>query len=517
MLRGRSRTFLFLFRLTDMVLVLLAWAGGYAIRLLGGWWGWSRFEAPPLADLALPVVITAVLTPGVFTWQRAYVPRRTQSLPRELGLVARCAGMVWLAMVVLATLVAGGMPSRLLLVGMLFCWVVLLAAERVAVRGLLQVARRRGYNQRYAAIVGTGQLAQRLYWTLCRQRWMGIQVSYFVAPSPGPSSLNGMPVHELDGGLKALLDEHPVDMVFLALSAKDLALTGGLVDEASRTPAQVAIVPELPSVRILRHTVIEMDDLQVLVLADSAMFGWPGLVKRAIDLAGAAAGLVLLSPVMVAVALLVKLTSPGSVLYRQQRCSTDCQPFTLLKFRTMRADAEAATGPVWSSRCDGRVTRIGRFLRRCNLDELPQLWNVLAGDMSLVGPRPERPEWIARFTESVPRYMLRSHVKAGLTGWAQVHGFRGNTLLRKRIQYDLHYISHWSLGLDAWIILWTLIQCLVPSFLRRAREDETPQAPPQVSPANPTVADEPGARSLALGSGAKASGGGTSSVPKAHV
>lgn len=468
MLRSRSQLFLWLFRLADVVLVLLAWIGGYGIRLLGDRLGWSHFPIPSFKDFLFLVVLTAVLTPTVFTWQGAYVARRTQPLTRELALALRCAGIVWLAMFLFSTLVARLLLSRLLLVGMFLSWVALLTVERLAVRGLLRWARRRGYNQRYATIVGTGQVAQQLFWSLRNEPWMGIQVAYFATFSPQRSTLCGIPVCDLAGGLAALLDRQPVDMVFLALPAREASLTRELLGQAHRTTVQVAIVPELPSPGLLRHSLIELDDLQILVLTGSPMFGWRGIAKRAIDVVGAGLGLVLLSPVMLGAALLVKLTSGGPVIYRQQRCSIGCQSFMLYKFRSMRADAEGDTGPVWSSKDDPRVTPVGRFLRRCNLDELPQLWNVLAGDMSLVGPRPERPGLIAEFRDVVPRYMLRSHVKAGLTGWAQVHGYRGDTRLRKRIQYDLHYISHWSLALDAWIILWTAVQCVIPFFLRRA-------------------------------------------------
>ncbi len=158
---------------------------------------------------------------------------------------------------------------------------------------------------------------------------------------------------------------------------------------------------------------------------------------------------------MMLIAAGVKLSSRGPVFYRQVRISTAGKPFDIIKFRTMRTDAEAESGPVWAARFDSRVTPLGRFLRRTSLDELPQLFNVLMGDMSLVGPRPERPELIDGFRHVVPRYMLRHHVKAGITGWAQINGLRGQTSLRKRIQYDLYYIKNWSLWLDLKILLLT--------------------------------------------------------------
>jgi len=161
------------------------------------------------------------------------------------------------------------------------------------------------------------------------------------------------------------------------------------------------------------------------------------------------------------VALLVKLTSPGPVFYRQPRCGLNGQTFHMLKFRSMRVDAEKQTGAVWAQKHDDRRTRLGTVLRKLSLDELPQLWNVLRGEMSLVGPRPERPEFIQQFSKTIPNYMARHCVKAGITGWAQVHGWRGNTSLRKRLQYDLYYITHWNPWLDLRILWMTLFHGIV--------------------------------------------------------
>jgi len=190
------------------------------------------------------------------------------------------------------------------------------------------------------------------------------------------------------------------------------------------------------------------------------LHGWSQIVKRAFDLALAAAVLVLLFPVMLGIALAVKLTSPGPILYRQDRMGLDGQRFQMLKFRTMRVNAESGTGPVWASADDTRRTPIGAFLRRFSLDELPQFVNVLRGEMSAVGPRPERPVFVERFRQTVPGYMLRHKVKSGITGWAQVHGLRGNTSLEERIQHDIEYIERWSLWLDLKIIVLTVVRVL---------------------------------------------------------
>jgi len=185
-------------------------------------------------------------------------------------------------------------------------------------------------------------------------------------------------------------------------------------------------------------------------------FGLNIVVKRAMDIALSLAAMILLSPVLFVLGLVVKLTSPGPMFYKQERCGLNGRPFQMLKFRSMRVDAENHTGAVWAQKDDPRRTFLGSFMRRASLDELPQLWNVLKGDMSLVGPRPERPVFISKFSKTIPNYMVRHCVKSGITGWAQVHGWRGNTSLRKRIQYDLYYITHWTPWLDI-RILWMTI------------------------------------------------------------
>src|SRR5262249_48491751 len=184
--------------------------------------------------------------------------------------------------------------------------------------------------------------------------------------------------------------------------------------------------------------------------------------KRAMDIVLSLVGLVLLSPVFLAVAIAVKLTSKGPVFFQQPRCGLNGRTFKMFKFRSMRVNAESQTGAVWAKKDDPRRTPIGKFLRETSLDELPQLINVLLGDMSLVGPRPERPEFISKFTQSIPSYMARHRVKAGITGWAQVNGWRGNTSLRKRIEYDLYYITHWTPWLDFRILFLTIFRGLVP-------------------------------------------------------
>jgi len=246
-----------------------------------------------------------------------------------------------------------------------------------------------------------------------------------------------------------------VDSVFIALPGNQAQRIEEIIEALSLSMADVRVVPDLDPAFAMRPNVTQLDGVPILGLRQTPLYGWNALAKRGFDLVvGSVCLLVALVP-MAVIAVLVKLSSPGAVLYRQRRMGLDGCEFRMLKFRTMRADAEA-NGPIWSQKSDPRRTRIGTFLRRTSLDELPNLFNVLSGQMSLVGPRPERPEFIATFKHEIPNYMLRHKMKAGMTGYAQMRGWRGETSLHKRIQHDMYYIRNWSLGLDLRILAQTI-------------------------------------------------------------
>jgi Undecaprenyl-phosphate glucose phosphotransferase len=250
------------------------------------------------------------------------------------------------------------------------------------------------------------------------------------------------------------------ETVFLALPLEAHRRTLEIVAATARAGGEVRVVPDLLQHITFRAGLEDWDGLPVVHLTETPVSGWSGLVKRALDVMLSAAGLVVLLPLLPVIALIIRMTDGGSVLYAQERMGLDGRPFRMWKFRTMRVNAEEETGAVWATADDPRRTPIGRFLRRWSFDELPQLYNVLRGDMSLVGPRPERPEFVAEFKERFPQYMLRHRVRSGMTGWAQVHGWRGNTSLAKRIEYDLFYIENWTIALDVRILWMTLVKDL---------------------------------------------------------
>ena len=218
------------------------------------------------------------------------------------------------------------------------------------------------------------------------------------------------------------------------------------------------LVPDLARAFTLNAAVEDFDGMPVVLVTETPDQGWNAVVKRAFDLVLSAFGLIVLSPVMLLVAVWVRLDAAGPALYVQERVGVNGRRFRMYKLRTMRVDAEAGGKPGWTTPDDPRRTRCGAFLRRTSLDELPQLWNVFLGQMSLVGPRPERPVYVEQFRASIPRYMLRHHVKAGITGWAQVNGLRGDTPLEQRIVFDLYYIDHWSLAFDLRILMLTVLR-----------------------------------------------------------
>ena len=247
-----------------------------------------------------------------------------------------------------------------------------------------------------------------------------------------------------------------VDQVFAALPLAQAAKLRDIQEWLGDEPVALHFVPDLAELATLRGNIEEFDGLHLISLQSSPLDGWNALMKRTLDLALSIIALIIFLPLMAVIAVVIKCLSPGPVLYRQERMGLDRRQFELIKFRTMVDNAEQTTGPVWAAENDPRITRLGGWLRWTNLDELPQLFNVLRGEMSLVGPRPERPPLIDEFRKSIPKYMLRHKVKAGMTGWAQIHGWRGNTSLATRIEYDLDYIENWSLWRDIKILALTL-------------------------------------------------------------
>ena len=272
--------------------------------------------------------------------------------------------------------------------------------------------------------------------------------------------LEGLSVLEAPLDWTSFLVEHPVQTVYLAIPQRAYAYFEEKIAKIADQVPDIKLIPDILKYTRFSAAIEIADGVPVIAIHQSPLCGMGSLIKRSMDIIGSALGILLLSPVMLLVAIFIPLSSRGPILYRQERMGLDGKKFACLKFRSMPVDAEQKTGAVWASKSDGRATWLGHILRRTSLDELPQLFNVFKGDMSLVGPRPERPVFVNRFRSEVPGYMLRHKVKSGITGWAQVSGWRGDTSIEKRIEYDLFYIQNWSLWFDIKILLLTIEEVL---------------------------------------------------------
>jgi Undecaprenyl-phosphate glucose phosphotransferase len=294
---------------------------------------------------------------------------------------------------------------------------------------------------------------------------LGYEVVGFVTrngTSAPPVSVLGVPVLGRADDLGRLIDEHAINEVIIALPEASHQEILSVIARCDRSSISIKVFPDVFQFIAGQVGIDDLGGLPLLSVRDVAMRGWKLTLKRAMDVVGSVVGLIFLSPFLLLTALLIKLESPGPVFYAQERMGLDAKPFMMVKFRSMRQDAER-DGPGWTTANDPRRTRLGALMRKLNIDELPQLINVLVGEMSLVGPRPERPVYVEQFKKSIPRYMARHREKAGMTGWAQVNGLRGDTSVTERTKYDLWYIENWSLLLDIKILIRTVVQVLIGS------------------------------------------------------
>lgn len=332
-------------------------------------------------------------------------------------------------------------------------------ASRDLIRRFLRRRYAAGIGLRRVLIAGTQDLARHVADRFLQHAEFGYQVVGFLDDAAGGDRIGyrGLPLLGTLGDAAEVIGRERIDQLYVALPVEQHVRTLNLIEVANRECIDVKVIPDFLQFVTLRARLEELDGIPLINVNDVPLRGFNSVVKRVMDVAVSAAALVALALPMAAIAAAIRLTSSGPALYWQERMGLDGRPFMLLKFRSMYENAEENTGPIWARDNDPRGTPLGRFLRRSGLDELPQFWNVLRGDMSVVGPRPERPFFVDQFKARVPQYMLRHKVKAGITGWAQVNGWRGNTSIEKRIEYDLHYIENWSITLDLKIMLLTVV------------------------------------------------------------
>ena len=452
LLKDNAQYFEWAMRLLDPLLVAAAGAIAYLIYL----------DDPALLErYTLAIIGMSFACAALFPFVGLYTSQRGVTLFEEVRSLINAwllLATAWFAFLFLSK--SGSDFSRVWSIYWMVAGFLAHVVARGGIRLTLRMLRSRGYNVRRIAIVGAGDLGQEIARRIRRMPWSGFQVRAFYDDDPvlATMAIEGTPVRGSGDQLLRDLEDGSVDQIWIALPLRAEARIRELLESMRLYPVQVRFVPDIFNFTLLHHSMTEIAGLPVINLTDSPLEGANRVLKKLEDVFISFVVLVLASPLLALIALGVKLSSPGPVFYRQERVTWNGERFTILKFRTMPVDAERTTGPVWSSRDERRATPFGAFLRRTSLDELPQFFNTLRGEMSIVGPRPERPEFVEQFRRDIPGYMQKHLVKAGITGWAQINDFRGDSDLRGRIECDLYYIENWSLWFDLRIMALTLVQ-----------------------------------------------------------
>ena len=473
MVRRHNRLLVALYVVSDAILAMWAFVLAYGIRFESGLIPVYR-GYPPLEQYLSLLPFVAVLTPFAFWLQGVYRLRRGRSRVDDFFAVL-IGSILAVVFSVLSTLYVGAyyasdtsraqgafQVSQIVWGLFLALSVMFTYASREAVRELLERRWRAGIGLKRILIAGAGDLGRMVADRILQHRELGYQVVGFIDDRAGGDHIGyrGLPLLGTLSEVVEIAQRERVDHLYVTLPLEEHAKLLDLMEVTSREFIDVKVVPDILQFIALRARLEDLDGLPVININEIPLQGFNAWVKRGLDVVLSSAAMVLLAIPLAIIAAFVKWTSPGPVFYKQERMGLDGKAFTVFKFRSMHQDAEDDTGPVWAGDDDPRATTVGRWLRKLDLDELPQFWNVLKGDMSIVGPRPERPFFVEQFKHRIPQYMLRHKVKAGITGWAQVNGWRGNTSLEKRIEYDLYYIENWSVALDLKIMWLTLVKGL---------------------------------------------------------
>lgn len=373
-----------------------------------------------------------------------YMPRRVKSYRKELMDIIRANGIGFMIFILVLYFIKQEHFSRQMLCIFFFINISLEFASRYLIRTILWKMRKQGLNQKHILMIGESQMAEQYMDRLRENPKWGYQVFAHLKD---------------EEKLERILEGNELDEVVIALRAEDYGKLERIVDVCEKAGVHTKMIPDFGNVISTRPYIEDVQGIPVIHVRRVPLNIMRNRVaKRAVDLIGATVAIILFSPVMLLTVLVVALTEEGSVIYRQERVGLHNQVFYMYKFRSMIMQDEEKEKAEWSTRNDPRITPVGKLIRRTSIDELPQLFNVLKGEMSLVGPRPERPQFVQKFRDEIPRYMVKHQVRPGMTGWAQINGYRGNTSIEKRIEYDLYYIENWTMVFDMKILILTIFK-----------------------------------------------------------
>ena len=457
MLKKHGQLFLTIIIIFDSIVIIFSWVAAFYIHFQTSLGPSPRYAIPEINTYLFALIPVWIVFIFSIRLCGLYQPLRGKPFTAEIYKIIK---VTFLSVIILSAstfFYREGSFSRFVAAYFFVLVTFLMMFSHFLVRVILAEFRKRGFNLRHILIVGSGDLGQSLAEKINQHPEFGLKIVGFLSSHPEKIGIeiNGIKVIGLYNEIPKIIQRFGVDQLYIALPLHAQDRLEKVLNSLNEETVDVKVVPDLLRFMNLQAGVEELDGIPIINMAESPLYGWNILLKRMSDLVFSITLIVTLSPLFLLLAIIIRLESVGPIIFRQERVGLDGKPFEMLIFRSMKIDAEQITGPVWANKADIRRTRLGSFLRKTSIDELPQLFNVLIGDMSLVGPRPERPVFVKEFKRSIPKYMLRLKMKAGLTGWAQVNGWRGNTSLDKRIEYDLYYIKNWSLLFDFKIILMT--------------------------------------------------------------
>ena len=459
MIRENQNLFNLMLFIIDMAVIIsslaLAWFIRFQTTILGVGYSVSDFT-----HYMLPLLIIIPIYILLYSFFGLYQPKRTKSIQSETIQILKVNIIGFLILLSILFIIDIQNYSRFVLLMFIILNTVFSIGERYILRKLLRLMRSRGFNIKYIVIIGAGELGVQVAQKINEIEYMGYYIIGFLDDNIeneheiGDSQIIGK-INEL----QSIISKTQVDRVIITISPRHYKVLDNIIDTCEKCGVKADIVPDYYRYFPARPYMDMIDDIPVIDIRYVPLdVSLKKIIKRLLDLVFAILAIIILSPLLFLIALAVKISSPGSVIFKQERLGLNRKKFDMYKFRSMKEQDEESKKVIWTVEEDPRRTSIGSFLRKTSLDELPQLFNILKGDMSLIGPRPEQPYFVDKFREEIPKYMIKHHVRPGMTGLAQINGFRGNTSIKKRIEHDIYYVENWTLLMDIKIFIKSLFK-----------------------------------------------------------
>ena len=464
MIRENQRFFNAFLVITDMTIItfslIFAWYLRFETDLLGFGYSIWKLKYYSILILILPIYIFLYYSFGL------YNPKRTENFDLELKQILKVNVIGLLAVITLLYLINIQNYSRYLLALFALFSTVFSISERFVLRELLRFMRSKGRNVRYILVVGAGELGEKFASKIRENSYIGYHIIGFLDDNleVGHKILDSEVIGTI-GDLEKVIMTNIVDKVILTVSSRHYEVIENIVDKVEKHGVKAEIVPDYYRYFPAKPCLEIVDDIPVINIRYVPLDNYFNkTLKRFVDIILALVGIIITSPILIITAVMVKITSPGPVIFKQNRVGLNKKLFSIYKFRSMKVQDKEQEKYSWSTRKDPRKTRVGSFIRKTNIDELPQFFNILKGDMSLIGPRPERPYFVEKFRDEIPKYMVKHYVRPGMTGWAQVNGWRGNTSIAERVRYDIYYVENWSFLFDVKIFFMTFLNAFKNAY-----------------------------------------------------